>query len=113
MLEIGKFNIRIVNKGDRYGREDCLTHDDDRQMVEFYDCRSVLDDYERYSEGDWQTRGQFVSRYFVGTILGKEGFYGRAEGGLCLDGGNPNEWSVSEEGMDVIRAYLKTQEQTV
>ena len=39
MLQLEKFNVRIVNKGDRYGRADCLTHDDDRPMVEFYDRR--------------------------------------------------------------------------
>ena len=47
MLKIGKYNVRIVNKGDRYGREDCLTHDDDRPMAEFYDRRYASDDYEK------------------------------------------------------------------
>lgn len=105
MLQIEKFNVRIVCKGDRYGRADCLTHDEDRPMVEFYD--------RRYAHGDWPDRGQFVSRYYVGTLLGHEGFYGgEPTGGLCLDGGNANEWSVSADGMAIVRAYLKAQEQT-
>jgi hypothetical protein len=104
MLKLEKFNVRIVNKGDRYGRADCLTHDDDRPMVEFYD--------HRYASEAWP-RGQFVSRYYVGTLLGYEGFYGgEPTGGLCLDGGNANEWSVSADGMALVRAYLKAQEQT-
>lgn len=98
MLKLEKFNVRIVNKGDRYGRADCLTHDEDRPMVEFYD--------HRYTHGDWPDRGQFVSRYYVSTLLEVE------NRGLCLDGGNPNEWSVSVDGMELVRAYLKAQEQT-
>jgi len=98
MLKLEKFNVRIVNKGDRYGRADCLTHDDDRPMVEFYD--------HRYTHGDWADRGQFVSRYYVSTLLEEE------NRGLCLDGGNANEWSVSADGMALVRAYLKAQEQT-
>ena len=101
MLEIEKFNVRIVSKGDRYGRADCLTHDEDRPMVEFYD--------RRYASEEWP-RGQFVSRYYVGTLLGHEGFYGgEPVGGLCLDGGNRDEWSVSADEMAEIRVYLKAQ----
>ena len=98
MLQLEKFNVRIVNKGDRYGRADCLTHNDDRPMVEFYD--------RRYQHGDWPDRGQFVSRYYVSTLLEVK------DRGLCLDGGNANEWSVSADGMAIVRAYLKAQEQT-
>lgn len=98
MLQLEKFNVRIVNKGDRYGRADCLTHDEDRPMVEFYD--------RRYQHGDWPDRGQFVSRYYISTLLEGE------NRGLCLDGGNANEWSVSADGMAIVRAYLNAQEQT-
>jgi hypothetical protein len=95
MITVDKFNVRVVNKGDKFGRDFCLTHDSDKPMVEFYDAR--------YAHSEF---GQFVSRYNVETILGKDR-WGRAEGGLCLDGGNPNEWSVSEHHMDIVRAYLK------
>lgn len=98
MLQLEKFNVRIVNKGDRYGRADCLTHDEDRPMVEFYD--------RRYQHGDWPDRGQFVSRYYISTLLEGE------NRGLCLDGGNASEWSVSADGMAIVRAYLNAQEQT-
>ena len=39
MLQLDRFNVRIVNNGEKYGREFCLTHDEDKPMVEFYDRR--------------------------------------------------------------------------
>lgn len=97
MLQLDRFNVRIVNNGEKYGREFCLTHDEDKPMVEFYD--------RRYSHTQY---GQFVSRYYVGTLLGLDGFYGgEPTGGLCLDGGNPNSWTVSAEDMVLVRAYLQ------
>jgi hypothetical protein len=95
MIKVDKYNVRIVRKGDKYGREFCLTYDKDEPMVEFYDSRYPHAEY-----------GQFVSRYYVATILGTDR-YGSGEGGLCLDGGNPNEWSVSEQDMDTVRDYLR------
>ena len=95
MITVDKFNVRVVNKGDKYGRDFCLTHDGDKPLVEFYDVRYPHTEF-----------GQFVSRYYVETILGEDG-YGRAEGGLCLDGGNANEWSVSERHMGIVRSFLK------
>ena len=91
MIQVGKYNIRVVNTGDKYGRNDCLTNDK-APMVEFYDTR--------YNQADWMGRGQFVSRYYVDTIL--DGDY---PGGLCLDGGIP-EWTVSAAEMLDVKAYL-------
>jgi hypothetical protein len=98
MLKVNKYNVRIVRKGDRYGRDDCLTHDDDRPVVEFYDSNYPTDD----------GRGGFVSRYYVGTLLGHEGFYGGdPTGGLCLDGGQRNTYTVSDEDMHTVRTYIQ------
>jgi hypothetical protein len=69
--------VRIVREGDRYGRNDCLTHDGMLPLVEFYDLRHMHTD-----------RGQFVSRYFVDTLQGHP--VGR---GLSLDGGVPS-WTI-------------------
>ena len=44
--------VRIVEKGDKYGLKDGLTHEGDEPLVEFYDTR-----YEHTN------LGQFVSRY--------------------------------------------------
>ncbi len=96
MITVSKFNVRIVNKGDMYGRDFCLVHNNHEPMVEFYDSRYP------------HTKlGQFISRYFVGTLLDQEGFYGNGTtGGLCLDGGNADEWTVSSEDMKTVRNYI-------
>ena len=98
MLKVDKYNVRIVRKGDRFGRDDCLTHDDDRPMVEFYDSNHPTDD----------GRGGFVSRYYVGTLLGHEGFHGGdPTGGLCLDGGQRDTYTVSDQDMHTVRTYIQ------
>lgn len=38
MLQVEKYNIRIVNTGDKYGRDDCLTNEKE-PLLEFYDRR--------------------------------------------------------------------------
>ncbi len=88
MIKVEIFNIRIVNLGDRYGRDDCLTNAKG-PMVEFYDSRYPL-----------TPRGQFVSRYFIETLTERE------PAGLCLDGGIP-DWTVSAEGMKQVLEYIK------
>ena len=94
MFKVEKFNIRIVNTGDKYGRKDCLTNDK-APMVEFYDSRYDMDDF--------MGRGQFVSRYYVDTILN-----GEYPTGLCLYGSEP-EWIVSANGMKQVVDYLRQQ----
>lgn len=91
MIKVGKFNVRIVNTGDKYGRDDCLTNDKE-PLVEFYDSR--------YDSKNFMGRGQFVSRYYVKTILSGE--YPR---GLALYGNEP-EWIVSADEMLDVKAYL-------
>jgi len=87
---IDKFFIRIVRDGDKYGRDDCLTHDGS-PMVEFYDTR--------YDHAASRGRGQFVQRYYIETLL--DG----STGGLCLMGGVP-EWGLSGEDMKIVREFL-------
>jgi hypothetical protein len=94
MITVDKFNVRVVNKGDKYGLNNVLTHNEDKPLVEFYDVRYPHTEF-----------GQFVSRYYVSTILGDDG-YGPKDSGLNLHGGVP-EWTVSERHMDIVRAYLK------
>jgi hypothetical protein len=90
MLTVDKFNIKIVNNGETYGRTGSLVHDRDDPLVEFYDKRYPHTEY-----------GQFVSRYYASTLL--DG----STGGLCLDLGNADSWTVSSEDMVLVRAYLK------
>jgi hypothetical protein len=96
MITVDKFNVRVVNKGDKYGRDFCLTHEEDKPLVEFYDSRYPHTDF-----------GQFITRYYVATILGKNAHRLDEEtGALHLDLGIP-AWTVSERHMDIVRAYLK------
>lgn len=55
------FNVRLVRKGDKYGREDVLTHNEEDPLVEFYDASQDLKAFG--------PRGQFVSRYYRATLL--------------------------------------------
>ena len=82
--------LRLINEGDCYGLNDCIVHNEARPLVEFFDTRYPHTDI-----------GQFVSRYYVETLLG-------GKDGLLLDGGIP-EWRVSASGMDAVRAWLEVQ----
>jgi hypothetical protein len=93
MITVSNFNVRVVNKGDKYGRDFCITNEG-KPLVEFYDARYPHTEF-----------GQFVSRYFVETILGDDG-YGPKATGLSLDGGIP-EWTVSASDMVTVRNFLK------
>jgi hypothetical protein len=88
-MKIDKFHVRIVQTGDRYGLNFCLTHDKKDPLVEFYDARYPHTEF-----------GQFVSRYYVSTIL--EG----QNRGLCLDGGEP-EWSICASDMALVRKFIQ------
>lgn len=92
MLTVENFNVRIVNTGDTYGRNDCLVNDKGT-LVEFYDKR-----YEHEI-----VRGQFVSRYYASTLLDS------GCNGLALDGGVP-EWTVSADGMEQVLHYIKEEQ---
>jgi hypothetical protein len=58
------------------------------ELVAFYDTR--------YEHSNF---GQFVSRYYIDTIL-------KGTAGLCLDGGVP-EWTISAAGMARVREHLR------
>ena len=95
MIKVEKYNVRIVNRGDRYGINDCLVSDRD-QMVEFYDAR--------YDPPCYMGRGTFVRSYRADMIV-----RGDYPGGLCLDDGYKAEWSVSAAGMKMVVDYINSQ----
>lgn len=82
------FNVRIVRKGDTYGRNNCLTHDEDKALVEFYDTRFPH-----------TSLGQFVSRYYADTMLN------RGPRALDLDSGIPS-WTIDDDAMTVVHRWL-------
>lgn len=86
-----RFGVRIVREGDRYGLDDCLTHDEREPLVEFYDMT--------YAGADFGPRGQFVSRYYRCTLMDQQ------FAGLDLDGGI-DVWKVDAYAMDQVRRLL-------
>jgi hypothetical protein len=84
------FNVRLVDVGDSYGRDDCLVNDDG-PMVEFFDTRFT----EKFGP-----LGQFVSRYYVETFMEIEGT------GLCLDAGIA-AWEISAENVTDVQRWLR------
>ena len=57
------FNVRRVNQGDKYGLDNCLTHEDVLPLIEFYDARYPFDKDEHGN-----VLGQFVSRYNLSVL---------------------------------------------
>lgn len=82
--------VRIVKQGDKYGLNNCLTHDKPVSMVEFYDT----------SNGE-----QFVSRYYVETFLGIDDGVG-----LMLDGGC-SAWNLDAESVGSVKEWINNGEE--
>lgn len=90
------FNVAIINKGDAYGLDNCLTHEEVEPMVEFYDADQ---DPAKFGE-----LGQFVSRYYVKTLLG-----GNARNvGLSLMGYEP-VWTLYRPEMALVCDWVANQ----
>ena len=76
------FMARLVRKGEAYGLNRCLTHDESDPLVEFYAVN--------------QKRNQFVSRYYLSTLNAHD-----LDCGICLDGGIP-AWTISAENAEYV-----------
>jgi hypothetical protein len=87
-----RFLVRVVQRGDQYGRDLCLTHDDADPLVEFYDTHHTGPRFGPF--------GQFVSRYYLRALLDHP-----VRAGLQLDGGVP-AWSISPLGMAGLFVWL-------
>ena len=97
------FTVRIIHEGDRYGLNDCLTHDESAPMVEFFD--------KTYEEAVFQIEGftplgQFVSRYYLKTLAKDDG----ADYGINLHGG-VDVWRVSAQNRADAIAFAHTFDQ--
>lgn len=84
-----RFYVRVVFRGDRFGLDDKLKHDEDDPLIEFYDFTHRTP-RRRSPAGlpEFGPRGQFVSRYFARTLAEH-----REGTGICLDGG-VSVWSI-------------------
>jgi hypothetical protein len=94
-----RFNVRLVKKGDRYGLDNCLVHEKDEPIVEFYDARHPHTEY-----------GQFITRYAVSSLRGTDEWSRRAHWpdlrthGLDLMG-HVAAWKLEPENVrEVLRA---------
>lgn len=90
VFKADKFNVRIVTRGEKFGLNFALTHEGIMPLVEFYDSRYPHTEY-----------GQFVSRYYLDTILNRDRRYG-----LTLDGGI-EDWTVPAQAMNEVIDTLK------
>lgn len=89
------WTCRIVLEGDRYGRDNCLVHEGE-PMIEFYDCRFEFTEY-----------GQFVSRYYVSTLLENEGRHSEGYGLSLAD--DVAAWEISYETYMRVLKWLKSE----
>ena len=76
--------VRIVRKGDRYGRNNCLTNEGGT-LIEFWLARP---------------QGQFVARYCASTLKDHRG-------ALCLPGAAG--WQVGSAAMARVLAWVDAQ----
>lgn len=88
------FRFTIVQTGDKYGRNNCLTNDGDH-IVEVWDTT--------------RESAQFVSSYYISTLLGFTKYdYGAGgcwNNGLCLHGGEP-VWIILKHNLLHVHQWL-------
>lgn len=101
------FYVRVVFRGEGYGlfrdgKHACV-HDKDEPMVEFYDSRYPHVPVE--FDVDEPRRGQFVSRYYLSTLLDDADRPGYI-GGIALDGGVP-AWTLDKASFQLALAYAQ------
>ena len=88
------FCVRLVREGVTYGRDRCLTHAKEDPLVEFYDTKYA-------GKKGFDPLGQFVSRYYLSTLQGRDHRLG-----LALHGREP-AWSVPARAMTYVMQWLK------
>ena len=88
------WEVRIVERSDRYGLNDCLEHKGIEPMVEFWDCHR--DKHE--------SPHQFVSRYCLSTMRDRDSLT-QPHQALDLMGYEP-KWTVSADCMVEVLEWL-------
>jgi hypothetical protein len=95
---IGPWTVRLVLKGERYGRDGVMLNEQTMPMVEFYDTEQ--------DKAKFGPLGQFVARYYLDTLLEiRQKHPGYA---LALDLGIPR-WTVSATHMALVEHWLQVQ----
>jgi hypothetical protein len=95
------FTVKVLEPGDRYGRNDVLTWEDDprfgKRAVEFYD-RTYAGD--RFGED-----GQFISRYYEDTLLERAAIHQGV--GIDLQGDVP-VWKIDGTTFSEIMDWVES-----
>ena|SRR5579875_3077543 len=84
------FRVRIIEQGDKFGSNYCIINRNRVPIVHFYD--------RRYNSSG---NGQFISSYYLSTLLHKD-----TKNGLCLQGGVP-DWNISSASMSSVVSWLE------
>jgi len=96
------FKVKILRKGDQYGLNKCLTHEDGVPLIEFYDA--VSDDDQE---------GFFISRYSADSLLGQCKFSGSDISlGLApfsLRGCNPDAYYLTAQNCKHVGEWLHSE----
>lgn len=85
-----KWRVRIVRKGESYGLNNCLTHEYDDPLIEFWDLDASK---EKFGE-----EGQFVSSYYLSTFRRIHGT------GLDLYGGVAG-WEINADTVTALQEW--------
>lgn len=93
------FNVRVLQRGMRYGLEDCIAYDETDRLfrahdpqVEFYDAT--------HAGTSFDGRGQFVSRYYLSNLAEGENH------GVQLYGGE-RVWNITAQNRDDAVRYAR------
>lgn len=97
-----RFGVRVVRPGMRYGLNDRVIYDESDSSFRLNDSMVEFYDYTYAGDPRFTPRGQFVSRYYVSTLLNRT-----AGLGLDLDGG-VDVWKVDAAVTDQVIRYLNT-----
>lgn len=97
------FLVRIVEKGDKWGRNRALTHDKNDPLIVVYDASPPKYDFSYANVAYRQLNPQMVSYYYLSTLL--EG--GTLNTGINLHGGVP-AWQIDKENWRKVIEWLMT-----
>lgn len=109
-LTTGKWRVHLVMPGEHYGRNDALTYEPE-EAVQHGSGLPLVEFYDMSQDPATFPGGQFVSRYYMDTLLGtdspKLGVPIRDMFALDLDGGVP-AWTVSGDDLKRVADWLDT-----
>ena len=79
-----KIKVCLINRGEKYGLNNCVTHNETDPLIEFYDPR------------------HFVRRYYLSTILEIE-----PGQGLCLEGNRYGYLAIEGPCLDKVKKWVR------